>query len=51
MAPSSNKIVLSIIFKSLSIHNPFEKITLNDKLDNPYQYSVAVGCALRGLEK
>ena len=31
--------------------DPFEKITLNQKLDNPYQYSVAVGCALRGLEK
>ena len=31
--------------------DPFEKITLNENLDNPYQYSVAVGCALRGLAK
>jgi Tfp pilus assembly PilM family ATPase len=31
--------------------DPFEKITLNDSLDNPYQYSVAVGCALRGIKK
>ena len=31
--------------------DPFEKLTLKDSLENPYQYSVAVGCALRGLEK
>ena len=31
--------------------DPFEKITLNETLDNPYEYSVAVGCALRGLKK
>jgi len=30
--------------------DPFEKITLNEKLDNPYEYSVSVGCALRGLK-
>ena len=36
---------------TVELLDPFEKITLNDKLDNPYQYSVAVGCALRGLEK
>ena len=31
--------------------DPFEKITLQDSTENPYQYSIAVGCALRGLEK
>ena len=31
--------------------DPFEKITLKESLDNPYEYSVAVGCALRGLKK
>ena len=31
--------------------DPFEKITLHDSTQNPYQYSIAVGCALRGLEK
>ena len=31
--------------------DPFEKLTLKDSLKNPYQYSVAVGCALRGLDK
>ena len=36
---------------TVELLDPFEKIILNDKLENPYQYSVAVGCALRGLEK
>jgi len=36
---------------TVELLDPFEKITLNEKLDNPYQYSVAVGCALRGLEE
>ena len=31
--------------------DPFEKITLKESLDNPYEYSIAVGCALRGLNK
>ena len=31
--------------------DPFEKINLSDNLKNPYEYSIAVGCALRGLEK
>ncbi|MAX10003.1 MAG: hypothetical protein CMG13_03960 [Candidatus Marinimicrobia bacterium] len=31
--------------------DPFEKITLNESLDNPYEYSVVVGCALRGIKK
>ena len=30
--------------------DPFEKIKLNKTLENPYEYSVAVGCALRGLK-
>ena len=29
--------------------DPFEKIALKDSTENPYQYSIAVGCALRGL--
>tara|TARA_B100002052_G_scaffold226762_1_gene209038 strand:- start:329 stop:1378 length:1050 start_codon:yes stop_codon:yes gene_type:complete len=29
--------------------DPFEKIALKDNAENPYQYSIAVGCALRGL--
>jgi len=31
--------------------DPFEKLTLKKALDNPYKYSIAVGCALRGLKK
>ena len=31
--------------------DPFEKLSLKDSMDNPYQYSIAVGSALRGLEK
>ena len=31
--------------------DPFEKLTLNETLNNPYQYSIAVGCALRGLNQ
>ena len=31
--------------------DPFEKIALKDSTDNPYQYSIAVGCALRGLSE
>ena len=31
--------------------DPFEKIKLTESLENPYEYSVAVGCALRGLKK
>ena len=29
--------------------DPFEKLILKDNIANPYQYSIAVGCALRGL--
>ena len=36
---------------SKELLDPFEKMVLNTKLNNPYQYSVAVGCALRGLNK
>ena len=36
---------------NVELLDPFENITLSEPVDNPYQYSVAVGCALRGLKK
>ena len=36
---------------NVELLDPFEKIKLNESLENPYQYSVAVGCALRGIKK
>ncbi|MAV64180.1 MAG: hypothetical protein CMG00_03195 [Candidatus Marinimicrobia bacterium] len=36
---------------SVELIDPFKKISLKQKVTNPYQYSIAIGSALRGLEK
>ena len=41
--------ISSNLNSEVELLDPFEKIALNGSTNNPYQYSIAVGCALRGL--
>ena len=51
--PGLKDFMSSELNTDVTLLDPFEKIQLQDSslMDNPYQYSVSVGCALRGLEQ
>ena len=49
--PGLKDFISTNLNSDVALLDPFEKIKLKEPLENPYEYSVAVGCALRGLKK
>ena len=51
MLPGLDEFITNNLNVKVELLDPFKKINNSNKVDNPFEFSVALGLALRGLEK
>ena len=51
LLPGLDKFIADNLNVKVEILDPFKKINNSNKIDNPFEFSIALGSALRGLDK